>query len=194
MTTLTIEIAMVSDEDTIVDTLVLAFSADPAARWLYSDPHQYLIHFPTFVRTFAGKAFEQGSAYYVENYTGAALWLAPDVHPDEDALSVLLKHTIAERDREEAFAVFEQMDNYHPNEPHWYLPLIGVDPSQQRKGCGSALMQHALMSCDRDKKLAYLESTSATSITLYKRQGFELLGIIQVGVSPPIFPMIRKPQ
>jgi ribosomal protein S18 acetylase RimI-like enzyme len=24
-----------------------------------------------------------------------------------------------------------------PSEPHWYLPMIGVDPNRQRKGIGS---------------------------------------------------------
>lgn len=29
---------------------------------------------------------------------------------------------------------------------------------------------------------------------LYERHGFELLGTIQVGTSPPIFPMLRTPR
>ncbi len=92
------------------------------------------------------------------------------------------------------------MGRYHPTDPHWYLPLIGVDPSQQGKGYGSALMQHALVPCDRDNKIAYLESSNPSSnheprnIPLYERHGFEILGTIQVGTSPPIFPMLRKPR
>jgi hypothetical protein len=55
-------------------------------------------------------------------------------------------------------------------------------------------MKHALIQCDRAKKLAYLESSNPKNITLYERHGFELLGTIQVEASPPIFPMLRKPQ
>jgi hypothetical protein len=55
------------------------------------------------------------------------------------------------------------------------------------------LLQHALARCDADGKLAYLESTSLKSLRLYERHGFELLGTIQVGSSPPLFPMVRKP-
>jgi ribosomal protein S18 acetylase RimI-like enzyme len=83
---------------------------------------------------------------------------------------------------------------YHPSEPHWYLPLIGVDPSQQGKGYGSALLTHALMPCNRDHTCAYLESSNPKNIPLYERHGFEVLGTIQVGTSPPIFPMLRKPR
>jgi ribosomal protein S18 acetylase RimI-like enzyme len=194
MTTLTIKTATASDTDPAIAVLALAFSADPAARWAYADPQQYLMHFPNFVRAFGGKAFAHGSAYYVDGYAGAALWLPPEIHPDEDALIPLLQRTVAEPVQKDLFAVFEQMGRYHPSGPHWYLPLIGVDPSQQGKGYGSALMHHALIPCDRDSQCAYLESSNPKNIPLYERHGFQLLGTIQVGTSPPIYPMLRKPR
>jgi len=182
-----------SSADQAIGTVVLAFSADPVARWFYPDPHQYLLHLPSFVRAFAGKAFEHNSAYYVDGYLGAALWLPPDIHPDEDALVALLQRTIPEENQQEIFAFIEQMDSSHPSESHWYLPMIGVDPAKQGNGYGSALLKHALERCDGEGKLAYLESSSPKSIPLYQRHGFELLGTIQVGKSPPLFPMLRKP-
>jgi hypothetical protein len=53
-------------------------------------------------------------------------------------------------------------------------------------------MEHALIACDRDHSPAYLESSNPKNVPLYERHGFELLGTIQVGASPPIFPMLRK--
>lgn len=194
MTAATIKTATASEEDPAIAVVVLAFGADPAARWAYPDPQQYLLHFPSFVRAFGGRAFAHGSAYYVDGYGGAALWLPPEVHPDEDTLDALMQRTVSERVQKDAIAVFEQMGRYHPSEPHWYLPLIGVDPAQQGRGYGSALMQHELIPCDRDNKYAYLESTSPRSVPLYERHGFEVLDTIQVGSSPPIFPMLRKPR
>lgn len=183
-----------ADADDVIAVLALAFSSDPATRWAWSDPRQYLTSFPAFVRAFAGRAFEQGTAYCINGYAGAALWLPPGTQPDEDALVALVQRTIAEEAQPDVFAVFEQMGSYHPSEPHWYLPLIGVDPGQQRKGYGSDLMRHALMACDRDSAPAYLESSNPENISLYKRHGFAVLGAIQVGASPPIFPMLRKPR
>ena len=183
----------VSEESAIIDVLVRAFTLDPAVRWLWPDKQQYFMHFPNFVRAFGGKAFKEGSAHYAENYTGAALWLPPSVYPDLDILNTLLQSTVSEQIKNDVFAVFEQMGGYHPSEPHWYLPLMGVDPSYQGRGIGSALMQHGLVQCDRDGKLAYLESSNSKNISLYKRHGFELLGTIQAGVSPSLFPMIRRP-
>jgi ribosomal protein S18 acetylase RimI-like enzyme len=186
--------ATTSDEASIIDVLVRANWADPAARWAWPESQQFLMHFPSFVREFGGKAFAHGSAYYVDGYVGAALWLPPDIHPDENALIALVQQTVSEQIQKDFFAVFEQMGRYHPSEPHWYLPLMGVDPSQQGKGFGSALLQHTLTQVDRNNKLAYLESSNPRNITLYKRHGFELLGTIQIGTSPSIAPMLRRPR
>jgi hypothetical protein len=60
-----VKTAAASDEAPAIDVLVLAFSADPAVRWTWPDPAQCLMHFPTFVKAFGGKAFIHGSAYYV---------------------------------------------------------------------------------------------------------------------------------
>jgi ribosomal protein S18 acetylase RimI-like enzyme len=194
MTTAPITIATTSDAEHAIAVLILAFSTDPVSRWVWPDPAQYLASCPDFVRAFAGQAFEQGTAYCVDGHAGAALWLSPGVHSDEDALVALIQRTVAEAEQAALFEVLEQMGSYHPSEPHWYLPIIGVDPSQQRKGYGSALMRHALLACDRDGTAAYLESSNPANISLYQRHGFELLGTIQVGASPPIFPMLRPPR
>lgn len=186
--------ATASDEASIIDVLVRANWADPAARWVWPDSQRFLMYFPSFVRAFGGNAFAHGSAYYIDGYIGAALWLPPDVHPDENALIALLQRTVSDQIQKDVFAVFEQMGRYHPNEPHWYLPLMGVDPSQQSKGFGSALLQHILIQFDRNNKLAYLESSNPRNIPLYKRHGFELLGTIQAGTSPSISPMLRRPR
>jgi ribosomal protein S18 acetylase RimI-like enzyme len=191
---ITIKKVATAEQDTAVRAIVEGFSTDPAARWMYPDSQQYWQHFPSFVKAFAGAAFEHGSADLVDGYLAAALWLPPGAHPDEEAMSKLIRTTVPESDQANVFAIFEQMDRYHPTEAHWYLPMIGVDPAHQAKSYGSALLQHALARCDREDKLAYLESTSPRSLRLYQRHGFELIGTIQVGSSPRLFPMLRKPR
>jgi GNAT superfamily N-acetyltransferase len=182
------------DETRALDVMVLAFSTDPVTRWTWPDPQTYLENFPEFVTAFGGRAFAQGSAYIAGDYSGAALWLAPGTQPNEDALVALFEHSVPKPILKDVFDVLEQMGRYHPSEPHWYLPLMGVDPSRQGSGYGSALMQHALAECDRDGMPAYLESTNPRNLPLYERHGFEHLGTIQAGSSPPLFPMLRKPR
>ena len=89
--------------------------------------------------------------------------------------------------------VFEQMGELHPHVDHWYLPLIGVDLVAQGRGLGSALLRHALASCDSDGLAAYLEATNPRNRDLYARHGFNVVGVIQAGSSPPIWAMLREP-
>ena len=81
MRTAVVKRVTAADEGAAIDVVVRAFSADPAARWLYPDSNQYSVNFPNFVKAFGGKAFEYGGAYTIDDYRGAALWLPPDVHP-----------------------------------------------------------------------------------------------------------------
>ncbi len=106
----------------------------------------------------------------------------------------LVQRTVAAPVLPDILAVLEQMSRYHPSEPHWYLSLLGVDPLHQNQGYGSALLRHGLSRCDHDHTLAYLEASSPRSLPLYERHGFELLGTVQVGTSPLIFPMRRRPR
>lgn len=195
METASVKSVTETGEDQAIDVIALAFCADPTARWLYSDPHQFMSGFPAFVRAVSDKAFEHDSGYYIDGFLGAALWLPPEVEPDEEKVGEVISSTIPEALQEEVGDVLEQMDTYHPSDaPCWYLPFIGVDPTCHGKGYGSILMQHALIPCDRDGILAYLESSNPLNIPFYERLGFEVMGKIQVGSSPPIHPMLRHPR
>ena len=180
-----------AESERAVATIVLAFSTDPMARWSLPDPQAYLTHFPAIVRGMGGRAFAHGTADRVAGFAGVALWLPPGIHPDEAALNVVLERSVPPERAAEVNAVLEQMARHHPTEPHWYLPLIGVDPSHQRQGHGAALLRHALRRCDEDHLPAYLESTNPANVPLYERHGFEIVATIQAGSSPPMFPMRR---
>ena len=136
----------------VFDTLTLALAADPAVRWMFPDPQQHLRAFPAFAKAFGGPAIAHGTALLSEDHAGghagAALWLPPDTVPDDEALAALLEESVADREKADAFALFEEMARRHPDRPHWYLPLIGVEPARQGRGHGSALMEHGLRLCD----------------------------------------------
>lgn len=143
-------IATAADVDRAVAALTLAFSTDPVARWMYAgDPCAYLTHFPHFVRAFGGKAFAAGTAFGAEDGSGVALWLPPGMHVDGAAVDALLERTLAPERHATMGATFDQMVQYHPEVPHWYLPLLGVDNAHQNQGYGAMLLEHALRQCDR---------------------------------------------
>ena len=194
MTLPPVRIATHADESTVVEAIVSAFASDPMARWCWPDDMDYQSNMPEFTRAFGGRAFECDGAHCTDNLAGAALWLAPDVHPDEEAMVAIVESSVAPSTRSELYAVLEQMGAHHPTEPHWYLPLIGVTSVSQGKGFGGALLGFALERFDAQSQVAYLESTNPRNISLYKRHGFEELGEIQVGSSPVVVPMSRQPR
>jgi ribosomal protein S18 acetylase RimI-like enzyme len=191
MSELEVLIADVSEESALVAIITAAFITDPMARWSFPDAPTYLAVMPDVVRAFGGAAFTAGSAFHVTG-RAAALWLPPGVEPDAERLAALVAahappHVVAD-----STGLFEQMAQFHPTEPHWYLPLIGVDPMAQNQGHGSKLLRALLSRADRDGVSAYLESSNPRNIPLYERHGFEALGTIQVGSSPPLVPMLRR--
>jgi ribosomal protein S18 acetylase RimI-like enzyme len=175
-------------------TIVLAFVNDPAARWSWPQPDDYLRNMPLLARAFGAKSFALGTAFGIDRFAGAALWLPPGVSADEAALGDLIERTAPASIQKDAAGVFEQMANFHPHEPHWYLPLIGIDPARQGQRLGKRLMAHALARFDAERVPAYLESSNPRNIPFYQRHGFEMIGRIQVGSSPTIVPMLRRPR
>ncbi len=179
------------DRDRASAALLTAFVSDPLLRWMLPDPTQYLAYFPQLMAPFGGSAFDHNSAYRSDDYVAAALWLPPGVHPDEEALGALLQAGVHSALQEEVFAFMGQVDASHPQIDHWYLPVIGVDPSRQGMGYGSALLARSLEACDATHLPAYLESSNPRNVPLYERFGFEVIGALQAGSSPTIVPMLR---
>jgi len=189
-----IKTALAPDEAGAIGALTLAFSVDPMARWSLPDPSKYLAVFSSIAKAFGGSAFEKGTAYLANGFTGAALWLPPGERSDEESLKRLFDENTDDDIKEDMQEIFEQMEKFHPTGPHWYLPMIGVDPAYQGAGIGSALMREALKAVDRDGIIAYLESSNPRNISLYQRHGFEVIGEIQSGSSPVLRPMLRRAQ
>jgi GNAT superfamily N-acetyltransferase len=84
------------------------------------------------------------------------------------------------------------MSRSRPEQPHWFLPLIAVDPFVRGNGIGSVLMAYGLAACDRGGVPVYLDSTHPRNIPLYERFGFKLVRTIEIGGHPPVYPMPRR--
>lgn len=184
-------LASKQDKERLLATILLGFSADPFVRWFWPEASDYLNYTMPAFDAFGGACVETGSAYVTENFEGGALWFPPGHGPDKEKFVECLEATANKSVLEDGFRVLESMDEYHPDEPSWYLPLIAVDPAYQGVGFGTALMKHALKRCDKEGLPSYLESTNPRNISLYERYGFEKMGEIQFGSSPIITPMFR---
>lgn len=182
------------EEQTAIDVLVTAFTADPVIRWFYPDATSYLTHFPAFLRAFGGKAFTSRTVWQLGDFGAVALWFPPRVEPDGDAVVAEIERSVAADLHADLFAVLEQMDSAHPTFPHWYLPWFGVDGARQGKGLGGELMRNCLGLVDQDHLPTYLESPNPRNLPFYERHGFEVTGVSQAGACPPVYSMLRAPR
>lgn len=173
-----------------IKLMTYCFVDDPVCRYLYPSTSQYLKFFPEYVRIYGEKGVDSGGAHICGD-RGAALWVPPSVHADEEALDALLERSIAPTAKSELFDVYAEFDRAHPSEPHWFLPLMGVDPFMKKQGIGAALMTHGLNMCDEDGKIAYLESTKPENVPFYERFGFRRHYTIDVGDHPKVVTMVR---
>ncbi len=179
------------EQDPAIAVLTLAFSTDAAVRYMFPSAGAYLAAFPRMAAAMSGAALGAGAAFVADDHAAAALWLPPGLAPDGDAIGAVVGEFAPMERLEVLMQVGELIDQFHPKEPHWYLPMIGVDPSRQGQGYGSALLKAALRRVDADGLPAYLESSSPRNVPLYERHGFEVIGEIKPGDHPGLTPMYR---
>lgn len=78
--------------------------------------------------------------------------------------------------------------------PHVYLYLLGVDPTRQGQGLGSALLEAGLARCDRERRRVYLETARADNVVFYQRHGFKLELAAEHREFPTFWCMTREPR
>jgi ribosomal protein S18 acetylase RimI-like enzyme len=187
-----IHVAGDDEREALLDTLTLAFAADPPNRYIWKSPATFLGAYRRLAVAMGGRAaFEQGTAFVSDDFAVAAIWLPPGVDIDGEAMNVVLAETVPEEIMIAMAPVVPQFGAFHPHDPHWYLPWLGVDPARQGRGLGSLMLKHTLRRVDETGLPAYLESSNPKNVPLYERFGFEVLGLIQGGDFPPVTPMLR---
>jgi ribosomal protein S18 acetylase RimI-like enzyme len=185
--------AKLDDRLRALSTLALAFSSDPLLRWMLPSSDSYLANITKIFDVFAGNSIGGETCLITSSFEGVAMWLAPGVEADEDAVSDTFARIFSPEFLPRVNEILATMESYHPHDDNcWYLPLIGVDPGHQNKGVGAALMKHMTEKLDNESAMAYLESSNQKNISLYLRHGFEVIGEIQIYDSPIVTPMIRK--
>ena len=130
----------------------------------------------------------------IADLAAVALWLPPGVAPDADAILSVLTRSVHVSRLDDVFMVLDQMDDAHPNYPHWYLPWLGVHQDSQGTGLGTELLSACLEVVNTDRLPAYLETPNPRTVGFYQRHGFELIGEATAGACPPISCLVRPAQ
>lgn len=193
--------AQKSDVKALAGTLGRAFYDDPIMRWMLPDDAQRAKGLPRMFATMARHHFlAGGGAEVAQNGSigAAALWDPPGRWKQSGLVEMRMMPGFIWAFRRRVWAgreVSELMKRTHPEEPHWYLAVIGSDPSVRGAGFGQALMRSRLDRCDAEHAPAYLESSNPDNVPYYQRFGFEVTGEIKLpDGGPSIWPMWRAPR
>ena len=148
-------------------TLARAFYDDPVMIWLLPDekarPRALHRLFATMTRH---HHLARGGVEVACDGPGigaAALWDPPNQWQETQRAQLAMTPTFIRvfgLRSMRGHAVQEAMKRAHPEEPHWYLAVIGSDPTVRGQGFGQALMRSRLQRCDAEYCPAYLESTN----------------------------------
>ncbi len=202
MTAIGVRPARRSDVAALARTLARAFHDDPVFTWLQPDSGRRAAALPVFFAAMARHHFLAGGGVEVATsdagVAAVAMWDPPGHWQPGPREQIALAPAMIRAFRGRigaALALGEEMKANHPEEPHWYLAMIGSDPQVRGGGYGAALMRSRLERCDAEGAPAYLESSNPDNLPYYLRFGFEVTGEIAVpGGGPLMWPMWRQPR
>ena len=191
-----------SDIRAVSAALARAFQDDPVMTWMLPDAALRAKRLPRlFAVLMRHHSLAGGGAVVARDRSvvaAASLWDPPGrwKHSRWENLRSLPALLVAFGPRlSRGNQAVERIRRVHPAEPHWYLAVIGSDPTVRGMGFGAALMRSRLDRCDAEHAPAYLESSNPDNVPYYLRFGFEVSGEITLpDGGPTLWPMWRQPR
>jgi GNAT superfamily N-acetyltransferase len=170
------------------ELMARAFFDDPVVVYMYPDENERKRLTPWHFTAFIRYTYFFGEVYTTSGTPlGTAVWFPPPLNTGEVEMTPeRLEQAGLDKASEvlgaEPFQRFNRVCDYieqfHPKEvpgPHWFLPLLGVNPPNQGQGVGRALLRPVLERADRDALPAYLWTAKARNVPFYQQQGFEVV-------------------
>jgi len=154
-----------------------AFVDDPMIRWkLRADVGAQDIA-RTFVAVASAHA-QLGSLLEIEGGGGAAGWLAPAQMDRFDDLVVGLTRDTLDGLTDDGAARFDEFWEWvgrHSTHESWYLDMLGIEPRQQGRGYGTALVKHGLSLASAQGLASELTTGVPGNVGYYERLGFHVV-------------------
>jgi GNAT superfamily N-acetyltransferase len=164
-------------------TLARAFYDDPLMVYAIPDPSERARLLPdVYVRmirfgVLAGEVYVTAGAL-----EGVALWLPPNAKWTRENIEASGMHQLATRIGDAAYQRYREVvgREWQARERDmtascWYLFLLGVEPSRQRRGLGGSLIRPTLERADTDRLACYLETENQNNVAFYLKEGFEMI-------------------
>jgi ribosomal protein S18 acetylase RimI-like enzyme len=183
--------------------LARAFDDDPVFRYLYPTPRRRWWSCRSFLHAIVRDSLPFGEVWAAVDdggVVGTAGWLPEGSYPPSrrraarQLLSawqaLLTPHTFRD-----GLRYLTETEKLHPKAPHWYLAVIGVEPTRQGEGLGGKLLSAVLGRLDATSVPAYLETSTEANVAWYRHHGFEVQHEVRPAPDgPSVWTMWREPR
>lgn len=183
---------------TLAKTLSRAFAGDPHINWIVrQDARRPAARLQLFELLLAELLGRHGTVLASADLKAVAIWFPPH----GQSLGLLNQIGVARQ-----FAAITGWHHFpsrayglnrmawrQPDQPHYFLQTLGVDPDCQGHGHGTALLGTFTRQCDADCSLAYLETSKPENVRFYEGHGFQASGRARLPHGPWLWQMIRTP-
>jgi uncharacterized protein YhfF len=181
----------------LAGVLARAFARDPMVTWpLVTDeelPARIRVMFEAVDTPFAA----EGWMFQAADALGVMTLLPPGSAAREEELAAATAPAIAmlSPDGGERYERFWAWTwSMLPDEPHWLLDQLAVEPDAQGRGIGGAMIRHAIERAHAEGMPLFLETAVPANLTLYRRHGFEVFAEGDApGGGPHVWFMRRDP-
>lgn len=164
--------------------LARAFQNDPPLAYGIPDPAERARILPMFMKPFVTFASLFGEVYVaVGKLESVAIWLPLDnldETPEHDHQAGIdtIPSIIGTESSARFMNIIRFVEGFHRRFAagrHLYLQWLGVEPSRQGQGLGSATITPELRRADSEGLPCYLETFQPRNVPLYLKHGFQIM-------------------
>jgi uncharacterized protein YhfF/GNAT superfamily N-acetyltransferase len=177
--------------------LARAFAHDPMATWPMAGGDQLHERVRTMFQVVDEAFAGAGWLWSAADGLGVMALVPPGAREREatllDGIAPRLAPLFADGgERYERFWAW--IGTHQPDEPHWLLDQLAVEPDAHGRGIGGALLREAIARATGDGRPLVLETAMAANVPLYEHHGFRIVDEGEApGGGPHVWFLRREP-
>ncbi|MFF0255943.1 GNAT family N-acetyltransferase [Micromonospora zamorensis] len=172
-TSVTVRQAGHGDAEDLISVLAEAFFDGPVADWLVPDHNDRRAVYRRYFELVLNHGLDHGHVDTTADLSAVAIWYPRPEPPPNGSLEHPAALEAATGVYAPKFVLLDAVfEAFHPSEPHHYLAYVAVNPKQQNRGVGAALLSHHHRQLDTLGMPAYLEASNLRNRELYIRLGY----------------------
>ena len=186
--------ATFKDKDKVIDILAKSFDDNQSVNYIVKQDKKRNQRIRKLMAYSFDICYLYGEVFLTDNKSGCALILLPDKKKN-NLKSILLDikliaSCIGISNIKKALNRESKIKEFQTKRLMYYLWFIGVDPIQQNKGIGSALIQEVIAEGNSIQRPVCLETSTLKNIPWYEKFGFQIYNELDLGY--PLFFMKKE--